>query len=89
MGKSQCCKQTIKSYRIKPICGKIFQRLLYNIAYFFSRNSLLFPNQSGFRPGDSCINQLLLINHEILNAFDMGLKFVGYSLISVKCELFC
>ena len=27
--------------------------------------------------GDSCINQLLSINHDILNAFDKGLKVCG------------
>ena len=27
-------------------------------------------NQSSFRPSDSCINQLLAITHEILEAFD-------------------
>ena len=32
------------------------------------------PNHSGFRSGDSCINQLLSMNHEILNAFDKGLE---------------
>ena len=32
--------------------------------------SLLNSNQSGFRPGDSCINQLLAITHEISEAFD-------------------
>ena len=26
---------------------------------FFLANNLLGPNQSGFKPGDSCINQLL------------------------------
>ena len=31
---------------------------------------LLNPNQSGFRPSDSCINQLLAITHEIFGAFD-------------------
>ena len=30
------------------------------------------PKQSGFRPGDSCTNQLLPIAHEILSAFDDG-----------------
>ena len=44
---------------------------------FFSKNNLLSPNQSGFRPGDSCINQLLSINHEILSALDMGLEVRG------------
>ena len=31
---------------------------------------LLNPNQSAFRPSDSCINQLLAITHEIFEAFD-------------------
>ena len=37
---------------------------------FFSENDLISPKQSGFRPGDSCTNQLLSIAHEILSAFD-------------------
>ena len=32
--------------------------------------NLLNPSQSGFRPSDSCINQLLAITHEIFEAFD-------------------
>ena len=32
--------------------------------------SLLNSNQSGFRPGESCINQLLAITHEIFEVFD-------------------
>ena len=39
---------------------------------FFSENDLISPKQSGFRPGDSCTNQLLSIAHEILSAFDDG-----------------
>ena len=46
---------------------------------FLSDNNLLSLNQSGFRSGDSCINQLLSINHEILNAFDKGYEI---------CEIF-
>ena len=30
------------------------------------------PNQSGFRPGDSCINQLFSIIHDIYKSFDYG-----------------
>ena len=44
---------------------------------FFSKNNVLSPNQSEFRPGDFYINQLLSINHEILSAFDKGLKVCG------------
>ena len=41
---------------------------------FLSDNNLLSRNQSGFRSGDSCINQHLSINHEILYVFDKGLE---------------
>ena len=54
----------------------IFECLIYNVD-ILSDNKLLSPNQSGFRSGNSCINQLLSINHEILNAFDKGLEFLG------------
>ena len=33
-------------------------------------NGLLTPHQSGFRPGDSTINQLLAITHKIYTAFE-------------------
>ena len=51
----------------------MFERLLYkNFFSFFSENHLISPKQSGFRPGESCINQLLSIVHEVLSAFDDG-----------------
>ena len=37
-------------------------------------NNLLSPNQSGFRTGDSCINQLLSITYDILHSFDEGME---------------
>ena len=71
-------KRAVKNYcpvSLLLICGKIFERLLYNeMLNFFLENDLISPKQSGFRPGDSCINQLLSINHEILSAFDKGLE---------------
>ena len=71
-------KQNIKNYRpvsLLPICGKIFERLIFNEMFrFFISNNLISPNQSGFKPGDSCINQLLSITHEIYKSFDDGLE---------------
>ena len=53
-------------------------------------------NQSGFKPGDSCVNQLLAITHEIFSSFDDNYEVrKGYSFtfqkLSIKCgtrELF-
>ena len=33
-------------------------------------NELLNPNQSGFRPFDSCVNQILSISHKFFSNFD-------------------
>ena len=64
----------MENYRpvsLLPICGKIFERLIYNNLFeFFISNKLISSNQSGFKPGDSCINQLLSITHEIYKSFD-------------------
>ena len=61
-----------------PICGKIFERLIYNSLFeFFIANESTSSNQSGFKPGDSCINQLLSITHEIYKSFDDGYEVRG------------
>ena len=44
---------------------------------FDKQTVIISPKQSGFKPGGSCINQLLSINHEILSAFDIGLEVRG------------
>ena len=44
---------------------------------FFSENELISHNQSGFKPGDSCINQLLCITHDIYQLLDYGLETTG------------
>ena len=41
---------------------------------FFLDNKLITTNQSGFKPGDSYINQLLSITHEIYKSFDDWLE---------------
>ena len=67
-------KKLVNNYRrisLLPICGKIFEKIIFNKIYnFLLEDSLLNSNQSGFCPGDSCINQLLAVTHEILEAFD-------------------
>ena len=74
-------KRSIKNYRpvsFLPIFGKIFERLLYNqMYYFFIENNLISVNQSGFRQGDSCINQLISRTHEIYRSMDLGCEVRG------------
>ena len=44
---------------------------------FFIENDLISQNQSGFKPGDSFINQLSSITHEIHKSFDDRWKVKG------------
>ena len=44
---------------------------------FFIENELISSNQSGFKPGDSCINQLLAITLEMYKSFDDGFEVRG------------
>ena len=67
-------KRLVNNYRpisLLPIFGKIFEKIIFHRIYnFLLKEELLNPNQSGFRPSGSCINQLLAITHEIFEAFD-------------------
>ena len=40
---------------------------------YFLENNLLSPKQSGFRPGSSCVDQLLSVTYYIFTSFDNGL----------------
>ena len=74
-------KQCLKNYRLRyllAICEDFFEKLIFNeIFNFFIENEPMLPNQSAFKPGDSCINQLLAITHEIYNSFDDGFEAGG------------
>ena len=74
-------KQSLANYwliSLYPICGKIFERLLYNEMFnFFIINHLVSTNQTGFKPGGSCINQLLSIIHGIYASLHEGYEILG------------
>ena len=74
-------KQWFKNYRpisLLPICEKMFEKLICNEMFkSFIENELFSHNQSGFKPGDSCINQLLTNSHEIYKSFDDGSELRG------------
>ena len=44
---------------------------------YFIENELISSSQSGFKPGNSCINQLLPITQEIYQSFDNGFEVRG------------
>ena len=71
-------EQCLKNYRpvsLLPICGKMFEKLIFNEMFkIFNENNLISPKQSGFTPGDSCINQLISITHEIYESLDAWLE---------------
>ena len=81
-------KQLVKNYRpisLLPICGKIFEYLIYNkLFHFFQENNLISPDQSGFKPGHSCTKQLLAITHEIYKSFHDGYEVRGVFLDIAK-----
>mgnify|MGYP001455559640 CR=1 FL=1 len=67
-------RQMISNYRpisLLPICAKIFEKIIFDQVYeYLNSNNLLSLNQSGFRPGDSTIYQLLSITTTIYNGFE-------------------
>ena len=67
-------KHLLNNYRpisLLPVCGKIFEKCIYNSLYSYLENNNIFsPRQSDFRKGDSCVSQLLAITHEIFANFD-------------------
>ena len=74
-------KQNLKNYRpvsLLPIFGKVFERFIYKEMYsFFIENDLISSNQSGFKQGDSCINQPMKFIQEIYQSLDQGYEVRG------------
>ena len=60
---SRQSKKNYSSSSLLPIFGKLFEKIIFDAIYcHLCENGLLTPDQSGFRPSDSTINQLY-INH--------------------------
>ena len=51
---------------------------IMNVLELFLKNDLISHSQPGRKPGDSCINQLLLITLKYINNLTMVLMFVVY-----------
>lgn len=66
----------VSNYRpisLISIMGKVMEKCIYKYVYNFLRDKSFFTeHQSGFRSGDSAINQLLTITNDIGKALDSG-----------------
>ena len=67
-----CLSETyLDSTTTDNLFGKLFEKIIFNRIYnFLLQEELINPNQSGFRPSDSCVYQLIAITHEIFEVFD-------------------
>ena len=64
-------KENYRPISLLPILGEMFEKVIFDSLYdYFINNKLLTPCQSGFIKGDSCVNQLLAITHEIHKNLD-------------------
>ena len=68
---SRQSKENYRPISLLPIFGKIFEKLIFDSMYeHFCNHGLITPNQSGFRPNDYAINQLLAITHHVYCTFE-------------------
>ena len=64
-------KSNYRPISLLPICGKILEKIIFDQVYsFLNKNKLISKNQSGFRPGDSTIYQLISITSNIFDSFE-------------------
>ena len=55
-----------------------FLRVIYhNKLKYFLYSNLISPKQSGFRPGDSCVNQPYSVTRDSFTSFDNNLEVRG------------
>ena len=67
------CKVNYRPVSLLACLSKISEKIVFTRLYNFLLDiDFLNPFQSGFRPGDSTINQLILITHKIYEALEQG-----------------
>ena len=69
-------RQIVTNYRpisLISVLGKLQERIVFKSLFkFLSQNKLLTWHNSGFKPMDSAMNQLILVTHKIYTAIDNG-----------------
>ena len=65
-------KNNYRPISLLPICGKILEKIIFDKLYsFLNSNNLISKRQSGFRPNDSTIYQLISITSSIYKSFEI------------------
>ena len=65
--------RNVPDVSLLPVCEKLLEKLTFNsILNFIDTRNVLSVHQAGFRPGNSCVHQLISIVHDIYNAFDVN-----------------
>ena len=68
--KDRQIKSNYRPISLLPICGKLLEKIVFDHVYsYLNTHNLLSKNQSGFRPGDSTIYQLISITSDIYESF--------------------
>ena len=75
LGQMLCLKSCLSQMRFPMEWEKA--NAVPKLYKFLNENNLLSSNHSGFRPGDSCINQLVSITHKIYQSFGNDLEVRG------------
>ena len=69
----KCLENYWSRVSLLPICGKILEGLIFNEMFPFCYQKWPnFAKSVGFKPGDSCVNQIVSITHELYKSFDDG-----------------
>ena len=64
-------KSNYRPISLLPICEKLLEKIVFDHVYHrLNTHNLLSKNQSGFRPGDSTIYQLISITSDIYKSFE-------------------
>ena len=80
-------RQIITNYRpisLISVLGKLQEIIVFKSLFkFLSQNKLLTWHNSGFKPMDSAMNQLILVTHKIYTAIDNG-QYVSIALLDIS-----
>lgn len=67
------CKNNYRPVSLLPCLSKLCEKIVFIRLYdFLTDIGYLYKFQSGFRPGDSTVNQLTYLVHQIYSALDSG-----------------